>query len=80
MNKLDKDTKVLDKAIKVLDSQVRNAAGILLGELVKKYGNKYVLKDKWGTEYLVSENDYQYLTESKKTTSVDIRAVGARMN
>lgn len=80
MNKLDKDTKVLDKAIKVLDSQVRNAAGILLGELVKKYGNKYVLKDKWGTEYLVSENDYQWLTESKKTTSVDIRAVGTRMN
>ena len=80
MNKLDKDTKVLDKAIKVLDSQVRNAVGILLGELVKKYGNKYVLKDKWGTEYLVSENDYQWLTESKKTTSVDIRAVGTRMN
>lgn len=77
---MDKDTKVLDKAIKVLDSQVRNAAGILLGELVKKYGNKYVLKDKWGTEYLVSENDYQWLTESKKTTSVDIRAVGTRMN
>ena len=80
MNKLDKDTKILDKAIKVLDAQARNAAGILLGELVKKSGNKYVLKDKWGTEYLVSENDYQWLTESKKTTSVDIRAVGTRMN
>ena len=50
MNKLDKDTKALDKAIKVLDSQARNAAGILLGELVKKSGNKYVLKDKWGEQ------------------------------
>lgn len=72
--------KVLDKAIKCLDSKkIPSASGIYLGEIITRSGGKYVLQDKWGTKYLVSENDYNWLTTNKNARSEDIRAIAERV-
>ena len=50
--------KSLDKAIKACDAEVlKNASGTVLGKVITKSGNKYVIEDTYGTKYLVVEND-----------------------
>jgi hypothetical protein len=63
-----KDTKLkdskntLDKAIRITDAEkFQNASGTILGEIVTKSGNKVVVRDPWGGEYRLSENDFNWL-------------------
>jgi hypothetical protein len=77
-----KDTKLkdskntLDKAIRITDAEkFQNASGTILGEIVTKSGNKVVVRDPWGEEYRLSENDFNWLVRQRNTVPLDIRAV-----
>ena len=68
--------RTMDKAIKMCDAEVlKNASGTVLGKVITKSGNKYVIEDTYGTKYIVVENDVNWLKSSRKTVPADIRAV-----
>lgn len=67
---------LVDKAIRITDAEkFQNASGTILGEIVTKSGNKVVVRDPWGGEYRLSENDFNWLVRQRNTVPLDIRAV-----
>ena len=73
--------KAIDKAIRLCyvtdanGNKIKNASGTILGELVKKDGDNFVVRDPYGGVYLIGKNDFNWLISRRNTVPIDIRSL-----